>query len=207
MQLHRSLTAGAPGVHQAGAGAARQEARDGVRHRRHQRGVRGAQGRKEGSAQPPRVARKPAAAAPSRRRGTGAGPSAERDRGAARAVGPGGVRLRRRVPGGKRSGGQPLRLPARSLTPRLQIGRLIEEDRKAREAALRAEAEKIYLYGAQEDERRKNKKGHWGAQARERRLADPAVPAPVEVSHDVAFARIQAATGLNTVEARPAALA
>lgn len=36
-----------------------------------------------------------------------------------------------------------------------QLGRLIEEDRRAREQALRAEAEKIYEYGQQEDEKRK----------------------------------------------------
>lgn len=37
----------------------------------------------------------------------------------------------------------------------MQFGRLIEQDRKSRELALKAEAEKIYSYGQQEDERRK----------------------------------------------------
>ena len=37
----------------------------------------------------------------------------------------------------------------------MQLGRLIEDDRKAREAAIRAEAEKIYEYGQQDDEKRR----------------------------------------------------
>lgn len=104
----------------------------------------------------------------------------------------------------------------------LQVGRLIEEDRKARDAALRAEAEKIYEYGQQEDEKRKKartacgalqcpspcadcllhvpqaSKGHWQA-AREKKEKEAPPPTPV-VNSDEALARIQAATGITRIE-------
>jgi hypothetical protein len=103
-----------------------------------------------------------------------------------------------------------------------QVGRLIEEDRKARDAALRAEAEKIYEYGQQEDEKRKKarraalqcprpcpcadclpcvpqaSKGHWQA-AREKKEKEAPPPTPV-VNSDEALARIQAATGITRIE-------
>jgi len=91
-----------------------------------------------------------------------------------------------------------------------QVGRLIEDDRRAREQALKAEAEKIYEFGHQEAEQNKKAsqlasppkrvlgvhlqrhrmqlKGHWPA-SREKKADPVAKPA---MSSDEAFARIQA---------------
>ena len=80
-----------------------------------------------------------------------------------------------------------------------QLGRLIDEDRKAREAALRAEAEKIYEYGQQEDEKRRKAKNNWGA-VREKKSKAIEAESDKPVAYDEVFAKIQAATGITHVE-------
>ena len=80
-----------------------------------------------------------------------------------------------------------------------QLGRLIDEDRKAREAALRAEAEKIYEYGQQEDEKRRKAKNNWGA-VREKKAKAVEAESDKPVAYDEVFAKIQAATGITHVE-------
>ena len=90
--------------------------------------------------------------------------------------------------------------PGLSLTNRrLQLGRLIDEDRKAREAALRAEAEKIYEYGQQEDEKRRKAKNNWGM-VREKKTKALEADSDKPVAYDEVFAKIQAATGITHVE-------
>ncbi len=112
------------------------------------------------------------------------------------------------------------RLPCRGNSRflcEMQLGRMIEEDRRAREQALRAEAEKIYEYGQNEDEKRKKAraqsgiearrilvrlrlpvaapqaKGHWGVtREKKEKEKEPQAPAKPAVSSDEAFARIQA---------------
>ena len=85
-----------------------------------------------------------------------------------------------------------LRGPGRGADARAhtQLGRLIEDDRRAREAALRAEAEKIYEYGQLEDEKKKKVKGLWGALRDKKPKGVTATPG-TELAHDQAFAKIQ----------------
>ena len=59
------------------------------------------------------------------------------------------------------------------------------------------EAEKIYEYGQQEDEKRRKAKTTWGA-AREKKGKEPTSEAPV--AYDQVFAKLQAATGIQHVE-------
>ena len=89
---------------------------------------------------------------------------------------------------------------AKHSCPRFpQLGRLIDEDRKAREAALRAEAEKIYEYGQQEDEKRRKAKNNWGM-VREKKTKAVEAESDKPVAYDEVFAKIQAATGITHVE-------
>ena len=95
-----------------------------------------------------------------------------------------------------------MRPAARFVTPTArppQLGRLIDEDRKAREAALRAEAEKIYEYGQQEDEKRRKAKNNWGV-VREKKTKALEAESDKPVAYDEVFAKIQAATGITHVE-------
>lgn len=111
-------------------------------------------------------------------------------------------------------------LPALRPTQRTQIGRLIDNDRKERELALKAEAEKIYTHGCVDDDKRKRvrllslrrntksltasqlqSKGEWGTARDKKEKGLDVLEAPALLEE--AFARIQVCLLQKTCVAPP----